>query len=76
MIHTVIIFDGKLSNANVVQKTIIFKWHKWIILIHTQSLKNEAEILKITTKDDEFKSLKYKTEKHDYWKYSEKFQKW
>ena len=29
------------------------------------SLKNEAELLKITTKDDEIKTLKYKTEKHD-----------
>ena len=30
------------------------------------TLKNEAELLKITTKDDEIKTLKYKTEKHDY----------
>ena len=30
------------------------------------TLKNQAELLKITTKDDEFKTLKYKTEKHDY----------
>ena len=30
------------------------------------TLKSEAELLKITTKDDEIKTLKYKTEKHDY----------
>ena len=30
------------------------------------TLKNDAELLKITTKDDEIKTLKYKTEKHDY----------
>ena len=30
------------------------------------TLKTEAELLKITTKDDEIKTLKYKTEKHDY----------
>ena len=30
------------------------------------TLKSEAEVLKITTKDDEIKTLKYKTEKHDY----------
>ena len=29
-------------------------------------LKNEPEILKIKTRDDEIKSLKYQTEKHDH----------
>ena len=29
-------------------------------------LNNEAELLKITTKDDEIRTLKYKPEKHDY----------
>ena len=29
------------------------------------TLKSEAELLKITTKDNEIKTLKYKTEKHD-----------
>ena len=29
-------------------------------------LKNEPEILKIKTRDDEIKNLKYQTEKHDY----------
>ena len=30
------------------------------------NLKSEAELLKITTKDDEIKELKYRTERHDY----------
>ena len=30
------------------------------------TLKTEAELLEITTKDDEIKTLKYKTEKHDF----------
>ena len=30
------------------------------------NLKTEAELLKITTKDDEIRELKYKTEKHDH----------
>ena len=30
------------------------------------TLKSEAELLKITTKDDEMKTLKYKTERYDY----------
>ena len=30
------------------------------------TLKNDVDLLKITTKDDEMKILKYKTEKHDY----------
>ena len=29
-------------------------------------LKNEPELLKIKTRDDEIKNLKYQTEKHDY----------
>ena len=29
-------------------------------------LKNEPELLKIKTRDDEIKSLKYQTEKHDH----------
>ena len=29
-------------------------------------LKNEPEFLKIKTRDDEIKNLKYQTEKHDY----------
>ena len=29
-------------------------------------LKNEPELLKIKTRDDEIKQLKYQTEKHDY----------
>ena len=29
-------------------------------------LKNEPELLKIRTRDDEIKNLKYQTEKHDY----------
>ena len=29
-------------------------------------LKNEPELLKITTRDDEIKHLKYQTEKHDH----------
>ena len=29
-------------------------------------MNNESELLKIKTKDDEIKDLKYKTEKHDY----------
>ena len=30
------------------------------------NLKNEPELLKIKTRDDEIKNLKYQTEKHDY----------
>ena len=30
------------------------------------SLKNEREIFKIKTRDDEIKNIKYQTEKHDY----------
>ena len=30
------------------------------------NLKNEAEFLKTKTRDDEIKSLKYQTEKHDH----------
>ena len=30
------------------------------------NINNEPELLKIKTKDDEIKDLKYKTEKHDY----------
>ena len=30
------------------------------------SLNNEPELLKIKTRDDEFKNLKYQTEKHDH----------
>ena len=30
------------------------------------NLNNDAELLKIKTRDDEIKSLKYQTEKHDY----------
>ena len=29
-------------------------------------LKNEPELLKIKTRDDEIKNLKYQTEKHDF----------
>ena len=29
-------------------------------------LKNEPELLKVKTRDDEIKNLKYQTEKHDY----------
>ena len=29
-------------------------------------LKNEPELLKIKTRDNEIKNLKYQTEKHDY----------
>ena len=29
-------------------------------------LKNDVELLKIKTRDDEIKNLKYQTEKHDY----------
>ena len=29
-------------------------------------LKNEPELLKIKTKDDQLKELQYRTEKHDY----------
>ena len=29
-------------------------------------LKNETELLKIKTRDDEIKNLKYQTEKHDF----------
>ena len=29
-------------------------------------LKNDINLLKVTTKDDEIKELKYKTEKHDH----------
>ena len=29
-------------------------------------LKNDVNLLKVTTKDDEIKELKYKTEKHDH----------
>ena len=29
-------------------------------------LKNEPELLKIKTRDDEFKNLKYQTERHDH----------
>ena len=29
-------------------------------------MKNDAELLKLKTKDDEIKELKYKTEKHDH----------
>ena len=29
-------------------------------------LKNETELLKTKTKDDEYKDLRYKTEKHDH----------
>ena len=29
-------------------------------------LKNEPELLKIKTRDDEMKNLKYQTEKHDF----------
>ena len=31
-------------------------------------IKNEPEVLKIKTRDDEIKSLKYQTEKHDHGK--------
>ena len=30
------------------------------------NINNEPELLKVKTKDDEIKDLKYKTEKHDY----------
>ena len=30
------------------------------------NLNNEPELLKIKTRDDEFKNLKYRTEKHDH----------
>ena len=30
------------------------------------SINNEPELLKIKTRDDEIKNLKYQTEKHDY----------
>ena len=37
------------------------------ILMNTYpTLKTEAELLKLITKDDEIETLKYKIEKHDY----------